>query len=315
MISQAVQQAGLGKVIDADDAGDKPLLRVHDAAYLDFLRDIYRDWHEVHPEDQDILPHAWCIRRMSQRPPQSIYGRVGYYSFDAGTPITSGTWVAARSSAQAALTARRLIQQQGEPAVFALTRQPGHHAGRDFFGGYCFLNNAAIAAQAFLDGGADRVAILDVDYHHGNGTQDIFYDRDDVLVISIHADPRHEYPWFLSHRDERGDGIGLGYNLNFPLPSQTGWSCYRPTLQAALDAVQASSVDYLVISLGVDTWQGDPLSSFQIQSQNFYEIGEMLEGLGLPTLFVMEGGYAVQQLGQHVVNVLQGFREAQGGQS
>ena len=178
------------------------------------------------------------------------------------------------------------------------------------YGGYCFLNNAAIAAQGFLDSGASRVAILDVDYHHGNGTQDIFWDRDDVLVISIHADPSHAYPYFLGHRDERGVGRGQGYNVNFPLPTGTAWEDYRSTLQLAISRIHDEQVDFLVVSLGVDTFQHDPISAFRFRSEDFYSLGEFIAPLRKPTLFVMEGGYAVDQLGENVVGVLAGFDSA-----
>lgn len=310
-ILHAVREAELGNIIEPDEFGIEPLIRVHDANYVLFLKEAFEEWTAIHPEDTEIIPHTWCIRRMNQRVPETIYGRVGYYSFDAGTPIVAGTWDAVRCGANTALTAGRLLQD-GQPAAFALVRPPGHHAAQDYYGGYCFLNHAAIAAQAFLDGEAKRVAILDIDYHHGNGTQDIFYERDDVLFVSLHASPADEYPYFLGHAEERGAKAGEGFNWNAALPAGTDWSSpvgYRQSMENALDEIASYSADYLVVSLGVDTWEGDPLCTFSLTTRNLGSIGRMIGGLNLPTLFVMEGGYAVDQLGHNVVEVLQGFEQ------
>jgi acetoin utilization deacetylase AcuC-like enzyme len=188
-----------------------------------------------------------------------------------------------------------------------LSRPPGHHAGPDFLGGYCFINNAALAAQAFRDGGAARVAVLDVDYHHGNGTQAIFYERDDVLTVSIHGDPRTEYPFFLGHADERGAGIGTGFNLNLPLPRGTGFTRWHEALEQGLNAVRDYGAQALVVSLGVDTFEGDPISGFKLRSADYLQVGKDIAGAKLPTVFVFEGGYAVEEVGINTVNVLEGF--------
>ncbi|MBC8055659.1 MAG: histone deacetylase family protein, partial [Rhizobiales bacterium] len=192
-------------------------------------------------------------------------------------------------------------------SAFALSRPPGHHAGADFFGGYCFLNNAALAAQALRDGGAERVAVLDVDYHHGNGTQSIFCDRADVLTVSIHGDPLTEYPFYLGHADERGIGAGAGFNLNLPLPRGTGFARWREALRVGLDAIRAFGADALVVSLGVDTFEGDPISGFALRTDDYLEIGRSIAAARLPTVFVFEGGYAVAEVGVNTVNVLEGF--------
>ena len=213
---------------------------------------------------------------------------------------------AQRAGAACAVTAARAVLS-GEGSALALTRPPGHHAGPDFFGGYCFLNNAALAAQTLRDGGAARVAVLDVDYHHGNGTQTIFYARDDVLTVSLHGDPMTEYPFFLGHADERGEGAGLGWNLNLPLPRGTSAATWFDTLDHAAQAVERCQPDALVVALGVDTFEGDPISGFHLRSADYLRLGERLARLGLPTVFTMEGGYAVAEVGVHVVNVLQGF--------
>jgi acetoin utilization deacetylase AcuC-like enzyme len=192
----------------------------------------------------------------------------------------------------------------------ALTRPPGHHAGADFFGGYCFLNNAALAAQALRDSGAKRVAVLDVDYHHGNGTQSLFYERPDVLTVSIHGDPRTEYPFFLGHADERGEGDGFGHNLNLPLPAGTGFATWRSALMQALEHIGHYGADALVVALGVDTYEGDPISRFTLASDDYLSVGRDLASLHLPTALTLEGGYAVAAMGVNVVNVLEGFAAA-----
>jgi acetoin utilization deacetylase AcuC-like enzyme len=198
----------------------------------------------------------------------------------------------------------------GQRAAFALTRPPGHHATRACYGGYCFFNNAAIAAQALRDGGAARVCVLDVDYHHGNGTQEIFYDRGDVMVVSLHSDPVQEYPYFCGYADETGAGDGDGANLNVPLPWGTDAAHYAEALDAALRRIASFGTDALVVSLGVDTYKGDPISRFLLDSGDFLDIGRRIAGLKKPTLFVMEGGYAVEAIGVNLVNVLQGFEAA-----
>jgi acetoin utilization deacetylase AcuC-like enzyme len=191
-----------------------------------------------------------------------------------------------------------------------LSRPPGHHAGADFFGGYCFLNNAALAAQHLRDQGAVRVAVLDIDYHHGNGTQSIFYERVDVLFTSIHGDPHTEYPFFLGYADERGAGAGLGFNHNLPLPRGTGFALWSAALQDALDGIQRFGAQALVVSLGVDTFEGDPISGFSLKSADYLRVGQAIAAAGLPTVFVFEGGYAVAEVGVNAVNVLEGFEQA-----
>ena len=226
------------------------------------------------------------------------------------TSISQGTWEAARAAADVALTGALKIKE-GAPAAFALCRPPGHHAAHDLYGGYCFLNNAAIAAQYLRDSGAARIAILDVDFHHGNGTQDIFYDRPDVLYVSLHGDPAEAFPYFSGFADETGAGAGAGYTLNFPLPPGTEWPAWGGALRAALLRIADFRADALVVSLGVDTFAKDPISFFRLQSEDFSSYGQMIGGCRIPTLFVLEGGYAVGDIGVNVVNVLMGFEEAQ----
>ncbi len=238
--------------------------------------------------------------------PRDIDGMLGFYSFDAGATFVEGTWEAVRASHDVALTAAALVQG-GARAAFALCRPPGHHAGRRMMGGYCFINNAAVAAQWLRDQGAARVSVLDIDYHHGNGTQEIFEARGDVQVVNIHADPMVEYPYYLGHADERGTGAGEGANLNLPLPQGTGFAAWRAALEVGCAAVADFAPDALVVSLGVDTFHGDPISAFRLDTPDYPVIGAGIRDLGLPTVFVMEGGYAVEEIGVNAVGVLTGF--------
>jgi acetoin utilization deacetylase AcuC-like enzyme len=225
-----VASSRLGSVEPPHDFGRAPIEAVHARDFVDFLESAWRDWSAA-GEHGDAIASSGRMHDMGQRLPRSIVGRVAHYSFDA-TPITAGTWTAVYAAAQVALTAGSYLAR-GDRSAFGLCRPPGHHASRDYCGGYCYLNNAAIAAQSLLDAGGARVAILDVDYHHGNGTQSIFYDRDDVLFVSIHADPDEEYPYFLGYADETGVGRGAGYNLNLPLPVGTGAAEWFDALSVA----------------------------------------------------------------------------------
>lgn len=306
MILARIREVGLGAVLAPRDFGRLPLAAVHDGAYLDFLEGAWDAWRAEHGEACDALPLIWPVRTLRALPPDHIDGRLGYYAMDAGTPITAGTWRAARASANVALTAASLVRD-GAPAAFALGRPPGHHAAADLLGGYCFLNNAAIAAQWLREEGAERVAILDIDYHHGNGTQAIFSERSDVLFVSVHADPRQEFPYFLGHADETGDGSGEGFTANFPLAWGSTWATYAEALEAACRRVDAFGPDVLVVSLGVDTFEGDPISRFRLGSDAFPRIGARLAALRRPTALIMEGGYAVADIGVNTVGVLTGF--------
>ena len=289
---------------------DTALARLHTPRYLDFLAHAWDDWIALDPSniERDALPSVWPAPGMRfDVLPENFAARMGLFSFDAGTPLTAGSWTAARSGAACAFNAARAVSSGAAPSAFALSRPPGHHAGADFFGGYCFLNNAAVAAQALRDGGAARVAVLDVDYHHGNGTQSIFYERDDVLTVSIHGDPRTEYPFFIGHADERGAGAGTGFNLNLPLPRGTDFRRWRAALRTGLDALRNFGAEALVVSLGVDTFEGDPISGFTLRSADYLQVGQDIAGARLPTVFVFEGGYAVAEVGINTVNVLEGF--------
>jgi acetoin utilization deacetylase AcuC-like enzyme len=308
LVMARLEEAKLGEVIPPKDFGLDPIRRVHSQDFIDFMQTAHDQWVKAHG-DTDALPNCWPSRTMRQVVPEGIHGKLCYYSFDAGTPITSGTWKAAASAADVALTGAELINE-GQKAVFSVCRPPGHHASTDLYGGYCFFNNAAIAAQFILDAGARRVTILDVDYHHGNGTQAIFYDRSDVMYVSLHADPDQEYPYFLGYADETGEKEGEGCNRNFPMPWGTQWPVYRESLGKAIDFIRNYSADVLVISLGVDTFEKDPISKFLLKSDHFSEIGSTIARLNRPTLFIMEGGYAVDDIGVNVINVLSGFENS-----
>jgi len=303
-VLKRIDEVSLGPVEAPRDFGLDPILKIHDAGYVSFLETAWQEWQDAGMEGEAIAS-SWPARRMAQKRPHDIDGKLGYYALAAETSITNGTWEAALASANVAIEgAMRLLD---EKAVFSLCRPPGHHAAFDMYGGYCFFNNAGLAAQNLLDQGLSRIAILDVDFHHGNGTQDIFYARDDVLFISLHGRPEDEFPHFLGYADEIGEGIGKGFNLNFPMPKGTGFETWRNALQLAMQRIADYAPDALVISLGTDTYENDPISSFKLKSDDFMTFGGDLAKLKLPTQFVMEGGYAIDEIGINAVNVLQGF--------
>ncbi|HXA36155.1 MAG TPA: histone deacetylase family protein [Steroidobacteraceae bacterium] len=309
IVLERVRAQRLGEVTAPAHFGAAPLLRVHAPEYVEFLSHAWSQWVAAGNRGEAI-PDCWPARRMTQRPPNSITGKLGYYAMSGETSISEGTWEAASAAADVALTAASHIKGGGR-AAFALCRPPGHHAARDLYGGYCFLNNAAIAAQYLRDMGAARVAILDVDFHHGNGTQDIFYDRADVLYVSLHGDPADAFPYFSGYADETGAGNGAGFTLNIPLPPGTKFDVWQDALRAALERIANFRADALVVSLGVDTFAEDPISFFRLKTADFFSYGRMIGACAIPTLFVLEGGYAVGEIGINVVNVLTGFEEAQ----
>jgi len=305
MVIDRVRSVGLGNVIAPRTLGLAPVLRVHDPGFVAFLASAWPEWRAA-GNPGEAIPDCWPARRMMQRLPTSISGKLGYYAMAGETSISEGTWEAAQAAADVAVTGAQLLSG-GARGAFALCRPPGHHAAKDLYGGYCFLNNAAIAAQYLRDHGAPRVAILDVDFHHGNGTQDIFYDRADVLYVSLHGDPAEAFPHFSGYADEVGSGAGEGFNLNIPLPAGTDFTTWRAALERAIARIHAFGADALIVSLGVDTYGGDPISSFRLQSPDFTTLGHMIGLAALPTLFVFEGGYAVAEVGINTVNVLTGF--------
>jgi len=278
------------------------LRRVHDGDYVDFVADAWNQW-VASGQTGHAVARVWPLRERLENIPASIDARLGIYSCDSLAPIMAGTFTAALDSANVAVSAADALRA-GVPSAFALCRPPGHHAGANFMGGYCYFNNSAIAAQRLLDMGSHPVAILDVDYHHGNGTQDIFYARSDVLVASIHADPTHEYPFFGGYASECGTGAGTGFNLNLPLPMGSDWSAYHPALQAACSRIRASGCDALVVSLGLDTAANEPISTFRLETPDYEAMGTLIGQLQLPTVVVLEGGYAMESLARNALNVL-----------
>jgi acetoin utilization deacetylase AcuC-like enzyme len=304
LILSAVIAAGLGVVIEPVDYGLEPILAVHHPDYVTFLKECYPKGQAYYKDDRPLLPETYSTRR-PQRKTNHPIGSLGYYAFGTGSPILAGTWQAAYWSAQCAVTAAQLVNQ-GQRAVYALCRPPGHHAGVDYYGGFCYLNNAAIAAHS-LPG---RSAILDIDYHHGNGTQDIFYDNPDVLYCSIHADPDQDYPYFWGSAAECGEGVGTGCNLNFPLPLGVGDKEYLAALDTCLDVICQHNPDNLVVSLGLDILQGDPVGRFTITLEGLESIAEKIAALnraGLPTVIIQEGGYHLELLGSYAARFLSFF--------
>ncbi|MGI8706354.1 MAG: histone deacetylase family protein [Sphingomicrobium sp.] len=296
--------AAIGRTQAPGDQGMEPLRRAHSGDYLQFLQSAHSDWRDA-GHDGDAFPYTFPAVRRRPLALERIDARLGRYGFDTASPIAEGTWQSAYWSAQTALAG--MLAALDDRRAFALCRPPGHHSGADYFGGYCYLNNAAIAAEAALANGHRCVAILDVDYHHGNGTQDIFYGRRDVPIASIHADPKTDYPFFWGHSDETGEGEGAGANLNLPLPRGTKWGEYEVALDRALEWLAGFSPELLIVSFGADTWGGDPISHFQLETQDYALVARRIAAAGLPTLIVMEGGYAVDALGANVAEFLSGF--------
>jgi acetoin utilization deacetylase AcuC-like enzyme len=287
------------------DRGMVPILAVHDAEYVDFLQSAPAQWAAA-GRPGDVIGYVWPV--VGRRPLRlsRIDARIGRYSFDAATPLTATTWGSVYWSAQSALAATQAVLE-GERSAFALCRPPGHHAGADYLGGYCFLNTAAIAAQAARDAGVARVAILDIDYHHGNGTQDIFWSRGDVFYASVHADPATDYPFYWGHADEVGEGAGAGATLNLPLPQGARLDAFRRAQATALETIARFGAELLIVSFGADTWEGDPISHFALTTGDYATLAHDIAAAGLPTVVLMEGGYAIEALGRNVASFLDGF--------
>lgn len=288
------------------DFGIEPILAVHDPDYVAFLRTAHADWLAA-GRSGDALAYTFPVTGRRPLPLDRIDARLGAYSFDAATPVAAGTWEAAYWSAQSALAALDALAGGSERTAFALCRPPGHHAGSDYMGGYCYLNNAAIAARRAQALGLGPVAILDIDYHHGNGTQDIFLADGSVLFASIHADPATDYPFYWGHADETGTGAGAGATLNLPLPRGTGGAAYLAALDRALEAIAGRDPSLLVLSFGADTHASDPISFFELGGEDYRAIGRRIAARGWPVLVVMEGGYCVEALAPSVAGLLDGL--------
>lgn len=290
-----------------EDHGLGPIAAVHSPDYVDFLATIYDEWVAVPGASNQVVanihPNRWQ--------PDAIYtspvGRAGYHMADTACPISAGTWESVYDSAQSAISATKAMMRDGE-TTYALCRPPGHHAFTDMAGGFCFVNNSAVAAQ-LLRATHDRVAILDVDVHHGNGTQGIFYERSDVLTVSIHRDPIAYYPFYWGHAHELGTGQGLGFNMNVPLPKGTGDDDFIAALDRALVRISRFCPGALVVALGLDAYEGDPLKGLAVTTGGFARIAQRIAQLNLPTVLVQEGGYMCPELGENLASFLKGFEE------
>ncbi|MGB8981772.1 MAG: histone deacetylase family protein [Anaerolineales bacterium] len=303
-ILSALDQTGWAEITEPNDFGLEPIHAVHDKGYIDFLASAWTEWLDSEARDKSVLmPATFALRRHPPKP-DSLLGRAGYYIMDLSASIVEGTYAAALASAHCALSAGEAVAA-GARAAMALCRPPGHHAGRDYAGGYCFINNASVTANWLSAKG--KVALLDIDYHCGNGTQDIFYERADVLTISIHANPNFEYPHFAGYADETGSGPGLGFHKNFPLEKGTDDKRYLSALEEALSLIGGFAPEYLVVSAGMDIYADDPLGTIKVTTEGIGEVGRRISALDLPTVIVMEGGYNNDALGRNIVMFLSAF--------
>jgi acetoin utilization deacetylase AcuC-like enzyme len=304
VLLEAIRRGNFGPIKEADNFGLRPILDVHALELIAFFQTAYRRFAML-DGPRPAVPDSFAVRELAGHIPRSIWGQLGHYCTDSLTPILAETWHAVYAAAQVALTAAR-IAYEDKFLAYALCRPPGHHAYRDMYGGYCYLNNAAIAAH-WLTGQGQRIAILDLDYHHGNGTQAIFYGRDDVLFCSLHADPEDEYPYYCGFTHERGVEAGVGYTANYPLPLGTQEEDYLIALDHALERIDLFSPHTVLVSLGFDTLAGDPEGRFRLLSISFRQIGRHLGQLRRPLLIVQEGGYLLSSLGACATHFFEGL--------
>lgn len=296
-------------MIEPASADMEVIAEVHDRDYLKFLETGFAAWKKRFPDSIELRPSLHPNAYM-RRLPDDLLGRAGYYINDGASVLLEDTWSAALASAASALAATAKVLD-GEVAAYALCRPPGHHAYRDMACGYCFLNNGAIAAT-LARRSAGRVTILDVDVHHGNGTQTLFYDRADVQTISIHADPRTTFPFYAGYADERGTGDGDGCNLNLPVDANSGDETYLAAVRAGIDAARGFSPDLVVLALGLDASEADPFACMKVTGDGFSRMGEMLGAMKKPTVIIQEGGYPSPSLGDNLIRFMNGFRAASG---
>jgi len=282
------------------------LAAVHSERYLDFLENGHAQWMKVPEAFPEMMPSVRPVESPSGYP-DNILGRAGWHIMDFSSAITAETWSSVRTSAFSALTVADLVLN-GERAAYALCRPPGHHAYAERAGGFCYLNNAAIVAQHLRQEHA-RVAILDIDVHHGNGTQEIFYGRPDVLTVSIHGDPANYYPFFYGYGDQRGEGEGEGFNLNLPVPVKSKDDVWQKALGAALQRISDFAPGALVLALGLDAHEADPLAGGAVTTEGFAQMAGMIAALKLPTAITQEGGYLTPQLGGNLAAFLMGFEK------
>ncbi len=299
------------ELLAPEDVGIDPIVAVHDPGLVEFLSRAWADYQVAHPGTHDVVPDQFCIPAlrdgMGEFPPaSSIDIELGRWCFETTTPITEGTYPAARSAVDLAVTATNLVLG-GERAAYALCRPPGHHAPTGLYGGYCFFNNAAIAAHHATATTGSKVTVLDVDYHHGNGTQQVFYGRGDVQYVSLHGDPARAYPYVAGFADEIGAGAGRGSTTNLPLPADTGDDSYLAALADACAAIDEFGPDLVVVSLGVDTPHDDPISDLAVTPAGFVHQGRSVAALARPTVVVQEGGYDIGSIGHNTRNFLVGL--------
>jgi acetoin utilization deacetylase AcuC-like enzyme len=314
-ILAAMQRTGGGwHACEAMPHGRDPILSVHDRSLVEFLEGA---WDSLGPQRPpgteqlvaDTFLHGRLRAGMGPGPtPISDGGALGNFCYDTYGSIGPGTFAAALGAVDAALTAVDLVRE-GARCALGLTRPPGHHVSRDLFGGGCYLNNAGISAQSLRDAGFAKVAVVDIDFHHGNGTQSLFYDRGDVMYGSVHGDPRRHYPYYLGWPNERGVGDGEGATFNAPLPPQPRANEYRACLAQVLEAIAGFAPDALVVSLGVDTLAGDPSGDGELTSADLWPIGADLGSLGIPSVLLLEGGYELERLGLAFTTCVRGFTE------
>ncbi len=301
-INQILNAVHLFSPVTPKKYSDKHLLAVHDADFVTYLRTICTKLKEKRP----VYPNTFPLRRKVSRP-KVLAVQAGYYCIDTGTPLYPNAYIAARATVDTVLTAADEILM-GKRMAYAVCRPPGHHAGKRFYGGFCYFNNAAIAAQYLASQTQSRIAILDIDFHHGNGTQDIFYERADVLFVSIHGHPDYAYPYFSGYADESGEGPGLGFNRNFPLPPQTDEKKYLSTFKTALETIMDFKPEVLVVSVGFDILKGDPTGTFLLPPAIFRNIGEGLMATRIPLLLVQEGGYNIRNIKRGCVALFNGLQ-------
>ncbi len=294
-----LQKSGMVTSLPVKHFSERHITAVHDRQFVRYLKTVCA----ALPEEETVYPYVFPVRNAS-RPPKDRATRAGYYCIDTFTPLTRNAFPAASGAVDCALTAASQLLI-GHRLAYALIRPPGHHAERALFGGFCYLNNSAIAAHYLSSTG--KVAVLDIDYHHGNGTQEIFYHRPDVLTVSIHGHPRFAYPYFSGFAEERGADSGLGYNFNLPLPEHLTAARYRETLLRALKRITRFKPQFLIVALGFDTGLGDPTGSWPLRTEDFHNNGQLIGGLHLPTLVVQEGGYDTGQLGDYALHFLTGL--------
>ncbi len=302
-ILKEILPTGLFEQVTARRYGIAHITAVHDPDFVRYLKKICTNL----PSNKSVYPYVFPIRNVA-RPPKELPIRAGYYCIDTFTPLNQNAFLAAKRAVDCTLTAADQLLK-GYYIAYALVRPPGHHAERRVFGGFCYFNSASIAAHYLSRHG--KVSILDIDYHHGNGHQSIFYERADVLTISIHGQPSFSYPYFSGFAEETGEGSGKGFNLNLPQPEKLDGSQYREALSRALRRIRQFDPQFVIVALGLDTAKGDPTGSWNLTDKDFFENGQMIGRLGLPLLVVQEGGYAVRSLGINArhffVGLWQGF--------